>query len=114
VEFSGDGSVDGGVLGIFVVPGVWGRSRLGESVMANEIEFPEQGAYARTLIWAGVLQRCAKGLIVMGTGTIPMGIWADNVSVVIVGMIGVIGGVVWRLWLYGKKLRGPPSALASH
>jgi hypothetical protein len=75
-----------------------GRSQLGDS-MANEGEFHEQGAYERPPIWPGVQRPLAMGLSLLGTGIVPIGIWADSVLVVTVGMIGVIGGVVWRLWL---------------
>jgi hypothetical protein len=46
-----------------------------------------------------VLRRLAMGLTVLGAVIIPMGIWADDVLVVTFGLVGVIWGVVWRLWL---------------
>jgi hypothetical protein len=66
--------------------------------MANEREFAEQWAYARLLVERGVLW-LALALIVVGMGAIPIGIWADNLFVVTVGMIGMISGVLWVLWL---------------
>jgi hypothetical protein len=75
-----------------------GRSRLGDSTMANVDRFAERGVYARPLVERGV-RLLAMGLIVLGTGTIPMGIWTDDVFVVTVGMIGVAAGGAWRLWL---------------
>jgi hypothetical protein len=67
--------------------------------MANGHKFLERGAYARSLVELGVHRRWVKGLMVVGAVIIPIGIWIDDVLVVTVGMIVVIGGGVWRLWL---------------
>jgi hypothetical protein len=67
--------------------------------MANAGKFPEQGAYARPLIERRVLRRLAIGLIMMAVGAVLVGIWADDVVVVIFGMLGVLGSGAWRLWL---------------
>jgi hypothetical protein len=66
--------------------------------MANESEFPEQEAYPWPLVERAV-RLLAMGLIVLGAGAIPIGIWADNVVVTTVGIDGVIASVAWWLWL---------------
>jgi hypothetical protein len=78
------------------------------SAMAYRRKFPEQGAYARPLVERAV-RLLAMGLIVLGAGAISIGIWADTASVVIGGTVAVMGGSLWRLWLYGKEFRDPPS-----
>jgi hypothetical protein len=71
----------------------------GDSAMANVGKFPERRAYARPRRERGVLRRLAMALSVLGTCTIPIGIWADDVLVVAIGLISIVAGVVWRLWL---------------
>jgi hypothetical protein len=55
--------------------------------------------FARPLMEHGVLRRRAVGLIVMGAGIIAMGFVAGDALAMTVGVIGVVAGGAWRLWL---------------
>jgi hypothetical protein len=71
--------------------------------MANEGEFPERGglraAVGRTLVRRGVLWGWAGALMVMGASIVAVGFVVGYLLIVIVGVMGVLGGGFWRLWL---------------
>jgi hypothetical protein len=80
----------------FLWSGDSGRSRAGDSAMANERKFPEQWAYERRLMEDGTLRRRALALIVIGLAFIVMGGANLDLFAVTVGLIGVAAGGIWR------------------